>query len=65
MFEIVIFFGLFVAVMVCQMVFIWRNRGTPRVKAKADRRKDRRRDVINDPGMSWHPANNYHHDYSE
>lgn len=66
MFEIVIFFVIFEAFMIYRMVNIWRNRGTPKVKAKADRgiylESDEDEDVINDPGMFWHPLNNYHRD---
>lgn len=56
MFKIVLFFGLFVGFMVYRMVVIYRNQGLPMPKPKA---KQDDEDVINDPGMFWHPLNNY------
>ena len=55
MFKVLFFLGLFVAVMVYRMVVIYRNKGDTMPKFKANFDDE---NVINDPGMFWHPLNN-------
>lgn len=73
MFEIMLFWGLFVGFMLYRAFVIYRNIGWPMPKAEAKphldepgRDEDKRnedRDVVNDPIMFWHPLNtrNRHH----
>lgn len=56
MFKVLFFLGLFVAVMVYRMVVIYRNQGDTMPKFKANFDDE---NAINDPGMFWHPLNNY------
>jgi hypothetical protein len=57
MFKVALFFGLFVAIMVYRMVVIYRNQGVQMPKAKAKAGMDE--NVINDPGLFWHPLNHH------